>query len=614
MKSLIKGNLKGFNCEECSENISGAIVKLYQPIKEGAVPIHAERLMVLSPEEIKAKLRRLVAEARTDENGAFTFELSENYSQMTSFEVDFECGSIPRKPLLPKKGPIVQVHLGQFEIDWSVTERERVAKLPLHLSHKLWCYLKGKIFDVWTICGKLVNCDTQKPLVGVTITAMDADLITDDLLGTAVTDSNGHFTIYYSSSDLRINFLPFNLETDLDPPYISSGPDVYFKGHLGTTEIFNETSALRRKNVPHCLCVTLCSNSNIVNPNDPNLYSAWTRIGTAFNIPTGPALNDFDTDGFAGAEKFGFYGNIQLSGQAPHKNSSGDHIQYKFSVSHNTTTNGGVAPDDSDFSKIIGVTPGLLDESALICQLSKGSFPWGTINVYAKTTDFDSEGWFDVNDAIQRSFSDHGVPVSEQSDWHLIDTDTLLGLHTTALTTATDIALPIAEGQPVPAAVLIPIEKIAIRFEVRTFNPATLATSPMTANGRTLNSMVVNNNSIFAKYMVTQLGIGGCSPLSGNIDAAYTLHHPLLRSASLRIRNNSGTLNRLLTDGFLTVSNNTNAGINNGNNAALRINSVPNDMPRCTYVLEFDVQRRLHNGVSNSHDGVQQVFFFYDPA
>jgi len=614
MKSIINGNLRGFNCKECSENISGAVVKLYQPINESFVPVNAERLTVLSPQEIKAKSGRFIAETPVDDNGSFSFELSENYSQMSGFDIDFECGSIPRKPLLPKKGPIVQVHLGQFEVEWSVTERARFAKLPLHVPHKIWCYIKGKIFDVWTICGKLVNCDTQKPLAGVTITAMDADLITDDLLGTAITDSNGHFTIYYSSSDFRINFLPFHLETDLEPPYTSSGPDVYFKGHFGTTEIFNETSDLRRKNVPHCLCVTLCANSNIVNPSNPDLYSAWTRIGTAFNIPTGSALNDFDTDGFAGAEKFGFHGNIQLSGQAPHKNSDGDHIQYRFSISHVTTPNGGSAPAAANFSKIIGVTPGLLDENAVVCQLSKPSIPSGTIDVFAKASDFDSDGWFDINNAIQRSFIDRGIPVSDQNDWYLVDTDTLLSLNTAALTTGLDIGFPIAEGQPVPVAALIPIEKIAIRFEVRTFNPITLATSAMTANGRTLNSMVVNNNSIFAKYMITQLGIGGCSPLSGNIDAAYTVHHPLLRSASLRIRNNSGTVNRLLTDSFLTVSNNTNAAINNGNNPALRINLVPNDMPRCTYVLELDVQKRLHNGVSASHDGVQQIFFFYDPS
>jgi hypothetical protein len=611
MKNYVKGNLRGFNCRECAENISGVIIRLYEPIRQGDSYIASE-LNLLTRQQVEAKSNRLIAEGRTDEIGNFSIEVSEKYLR-SEFEIDFVCGSVPRGPLPPKKGPVSQFHVMNFQPKWeSNNDNFSIAQIDLEIPFEKWCYIKGKIFDVWTICGKLVNCDTKNPLVGITVTAMDADLITDDVLGAGLTDSNGNFTIYYSSSDFRVNFIPFNLETDLDFPFLSSGPDVYFKGSIGTTEIFNETAKLRRKNVGYCLCVELCANSNVVVPGT-NLYSAWTRIGNAFKIPTGPILYDFDADGFAGIAKYGLFKTIRLAGQAPHLNSNGNHVQYRFLISDVTTPNGSPSPADANFNKIIGVTSGLLAET-LVGELSKASFPGGTLDVYSKPEDFDAEGWFDVNKSIQRSFTDAAIPPAEQSDWFFIDNDTLLALNTTALVAANPFTDVVA-GQAIPASDFFPIKKVAIRFEVREFNPITLATATLPGSGRTLNSAVINNDEVFAKYVVTELGIGGCSPLSNDIHAAYSVHHPLLQSATLRIRNNSNTVNRLLTDTFLTVSGNTSLAVNNGNNTALKINKVPNDMPMCTYVLELNVQRRLHTGdvSSNAFDGTQQIFFFYQP-
>ena len=272
-------------------------------------------------------------------------------------------------------------------------------------------------------------------------------------------------------------------------------------------------------------------------------------------------------------------------------------------------------PADASFTKIIGKTPNLLVENVLVGQLSKVSFPGGTLDVLYQQADFDSEGWLDINKSIERTFTDAAIPVAERPDWQYVDNDTLVTLNTAALTTIADLPFGlVAEGQAIPPASRLPIEKVAIRFEVREFNPTTLVTAPLPGSGKTINSLVINNNSIFKKYVVTQLGIGGCSPLSGTIDTAYTVHHPLLRSASLRIRNNSGTYNKLLTDTFFTVTGNTSLAVNHGNNGALQINpSLPETMPRCTYVLELDVQRRLHTGESATHDAVEQIFFFYQP-
>ena len=101
MKMFVKGNLRGFNCKECSENIRGAIVRLYEPQgREEA--LGDTRLNALTPAQVEEKKPRLIAEGPTDENGNFSIEVSEKYQRIAEFDVDFVCGTVPRPPFPPK--------------------------------------------------------------------------------------------------------------------------------------------------------------------------------------------------------------------------------------------------------------------------------------------------------------------------------------------------------------------------------------------------------------------------------------------------------------------------------------------------------------------------------
>ena len=57
------------------------------------------------------------------------------------------------------------------------------------------------------IYGKVIDQETRKPLPGLTVKALDEDLLFDDLLGSAITDESGEFEIRYDSQDFQELFL-----------------------------------------------------------------------------------------------------------------------------------------------------------------------------------------------------------------------------------------------------------------------------------------------------------------------------------------------------------------------------------------------------------------------
>jgi DNA-directed RNA polymerase subunit L len=621
MKYIFKGSLCGYICDDCTEHLSGIEILLYLPRQQSnvvaaAVAATKETFHLVDKEEAAARKDLLIARAKTDELGNFEIELDEKYRD-TAFELDVYCGNVPRTPPKPPRRDPIQLHLTTIYPRWHFTQDQSHAlfRWDYCIDAKWWCFIRGYYFDAWTICGRLLNCENGVPIAGAEVTAWDADLLTDDNLGSATTDANGHFRIDYTSIQFKQTFLSpwINVETDPGLPLtFQSGPDVYFVAKLGTTEIYTETKADARKNVGYCLCVRLCS--KIIPNSGSDLPSQWTGIGLQFNIPTGPVLNDFDAEGFAGAEKFGFTGMVRLTGQAPHKLSNGHRVEYRFLVSHATTPNGGPAPALANFTKIVGVDAGLF-ASTLVAKVVRNSFPFPLHNVISHQSDFDANGWFDLTHAIERTLTDNSVPAADFVNWGLIDEDALVGLNTAALTSEPNVPTAAAvAGAPVPLINRIAMEKIAIRFEIReVIDKSTNIFAPIAGTGKTLNSMAVNNNPTFMKCVVNELEtLGSCSPLQNIIHTAYTVHHPLLRAAQIRVRNNSNTVNKLLNDGFITLSGNTNSAVNHHNNPSLQINANPNDLVRCTYELRMSVLRRLHNGDSSVTWEEISILFFYE--
>lgn len=335
MKAYIKGNLKGFLCETCFENLSNTKVLLYQTLPNSnvaaaAVASSKETFHPVNDEEAKARKKLLIATALTDESGNFVFDVPEKYLEQ-AFDIDFICGNVPHGPKPPKKGIEYQFHITTIYPKWRRGEKESLLyNWEYVVSSKWWCQIRGYYFDAWVICGVLLDCKSGAPLAGVTVTAMDADFITDDLLGAAVTDSSGHFRIDYTSADFKKTFLSpiINVETDLNFPFFSSGPDVYFKLDIGGTPINFETSANRRKNVGYCLCVRLCVSDLVIG--DPTIPASFTKIGRSarFGIVSeiNPATGKTMRPGY---DNYAFHSSIILVGSVS-KKLNGQPMEYMF--------------------------------------------------------------------------------------------------------------------------------------------------------------------------------------------------------------------------------------------------------------------------------------------
>ncbi len=621
MKYIIKGNLRGSLCEDCTEPLNGMEVLLFLPWRREMITGNSsvndkEAFHIVSKEEANQRKDLLLDRAFTDNNGDFEFSIDEKHRD-TAFDIDFYCGTVPKGPKKEKLEKPLQIHLSTILPDFN-EQNNFVYNWRHIIAHKWWCYIRGHYFDAWVICGHLRNCETRRPIKDAVVTAWDADFLTDDNLGSATTDASGHFRIDYNSSTFKKTFLSpwINAETDPGPGLtFQSGPDVYFKAELAGVSLIDETKEDSRKNVGYCLCVNLCSKINIVTPGE-TFPSAWTGIGKSFYATFGSGTKDFDADGYAGSKKYALSGIINLTGQAAQTSSSGNRIEYRFLVSHVTTPNNSVSPADSNFTKIVGVTAGLF-ASREVSTLNK-IVPTGTDDILAvmsDQSDFDADGWFDVNNAIERTLVSFGYSISDLNLFQIIEQDTLISLNTAALTTAPNVpdSLP---GVPIAPANKIPIEKVAIRFEIReVIDKATNNFAVVTGSGKTLNSVIINNNPVFMKLSIAELEVTGlCNPIGGTVHAKYTVYHPHLISSSLHLNNNSDTVDRDITgDGFLPLPYNNTNPLKDGNaNLSIPLNNPPDDMTRCTYALRLYAKARLHDGDNDWGDSgpLTQLFFY----
>lgn len=621
MRNIFKGSLRGYVCEDCLEAVSEVEILIYHPYRNADTTANTasnakDTFRFVSKEEAKQRAELLVYKAKTDAEGNFQIEVSENHLD-ASFDIDFVCGTVPPKHPKPKRDEIVQLHITTFSMRLELEKQAKNEKYRWEyaIAYKWWCYIRGHFFDAWVICGHLMNCQTNKPIANAKVTAMDADFFTDDNLGTATTDSNGHFRIDYTSADFKKTFLSPWINIETDPSFLSfqSGPDVYFKAELGGTKLVDETKADARKNVGFCLCVNLCSDVNVVDPNDPNFPSAWTGIGAAFSSSYGSSSYDFDADGFAGSGKNVLYSVIRLTGQAALRSGSGNPIEYRFRVSDTTAPNNTVSLPESNFTKIVGVTPGLFT-SSIVSKLTRKvfSFILNDIFVWSDQSDFDAEGWFDVNHAIERTLIAVGLTPADLALYNIIEEDTLISLNTTALTTAPSIPLnSVNAGQNIPAGSKIPLEKFAIRFEIReVIDKPSNNFGVIGGNGKTLNSVVINNNPIYRKLSIKELDESSlCSPISGTIHGRYTVYHPYLAGCSLHLNNNSHTVERDILDGVINAL----PAVDERTNNSSQLNNPPADMTRCTYTLKLYSSTRKHNGDYGDSDGgtpLEQLFFY----
>lgn len=566
---IFKGRLCGYICSECPEPLSSVRVRLYraregQDITGLAVASPKETFAILSDDDVKAKQSSLIAEAETDEQGNFTFELGnkQKYSG-EAFEIDVYCGTVPHRKPGPNPPPPVQFSITTLRPMWRRSELGSIAAWEYCIPYRYWCAVRGR-FGAWTICGLLTTCKNKLPIGGATVYAYDADWLQDDPLGSGVTDATGHFRIDYAREDFErtpFSFIGINFEC-------VSGPDVYFSVEYAGAPVFSEDrSAGRqpgRENVGPCMCVELCTDE-VPHQNDPEKAPHWTTVD-GFNVHASflDLPHNILPEGYAGLPEasYVFNGTPGLSGNCPLKNvaAPANPLKYRFLIAEWGWGGGdgtaGVMPTVAP-----PALPSPLETNPAYSFVKVGGasrvgdlYYTGAPNplldstpVYITAADQDAEGWIRLDGltVVVPQFGG-GTVVKHVSDTDpevsFLRSGLLMGMDSVAVTSKHASRRPAWAGDLTQAGRALtlaeqePIRRYRMVFQVR---DAVTNTDVWTD---VLDSIIFNNSSPIVLVNLEELLLNVCNPIMGlaNIHVRYTADHPHLRYYSLQISSNAG--------------------------------------------------------------------------
>ncbi|MEZ4874479.1 MAG: hypothetical protein R2793_03265 [Flavobacteriaceae bacterium] len=347
MNYVINGRLFSTVCDDRKNPLKNTKLRVYQ-LEDGSNALTAftaaqskELSTVYEEKEIASRKKTLLAETTTDAEGNYSVEINEKKSNYKGGPVAMVLyyDEVPdygqENTSLPKKFTPFEVLLDVIQPKWRETNAALVAGWNYTLLNRIWCYILKRL-DIWVICGTVLNCESQVPIAGIEVIAMDDDIITDDLLGSATTNSQGQFCIYYRSIDFKKTFLSPFINVETTPIFsFDNGPDVYFKFAVGGSVFFEESPSEAhkpsRKNVGNCLCVSLCLKESPTVPGE--VPAAFYQIGYARKYH--PVLNIDPTTGRttgkveASWNEQAFYSTLDLRGSLS-KKFNGQPVEYKF--------------------------------------------------------------------------------------------------------------------------------------------------------------------------------------------------------------------------------------------------------------------------------------------
>lgn len=623
MSYLFKGRLCGFLCQECREPLSDVVVRVYrhrneQNITALAVADPGQTLALLNDDQVKAKSSSLIAEAKADANGNFSFELGADQKYAgEAFEIDVYCGTVPHRKPGRKQVQPRQFSITTLQPMWKQTrDNEFIAAWEYCIPWRFWCYIRG-LFDAWVICGRLTTCGNGTPIPGAVVSAFDVDWLQDDALGSGTTDSNGHFRIDYNSADFETT--PFSPIINVE---WTGGPDVYFKATLGSTTILEENrSAGRsagRQNIGPCFCVSLCSDK-VIGP--PDHYPHWNKVWDfSIHPDSGQVGSQFSTEGYAGGGNssyvFGdsnYRAGVLLRGNCPLTDPSApaNALQYRFVIGEYTWA----GPQD-DPTNIPSVAPASLNPMLQIQSTTIGyvyytdaNGIYGPADVVITSADVGADGWIAPilgrNVTVDMHNGTTSVVVVNESNF--LRTDELAVMNSSVITAVHAPKMPgglpkLDAGRALTNTEKEPIRRYRLQFQVR--NAVTLAT----VYTDTLSSIILDHSPVIWALDLEELRTNSCSPLGGaaSVHILYTVDHPHLSSFSMAISNNSGTIHGappMPRGSFLPGPNfffrGGNSGPHNGSNTGGFAQDISMDSP-CAYSvsLGWSTRQYLTGGTS----------------
>ena len=567
MNYTFRGRIWGYLCSECIEPLSFVKVRLYKPRKETDVAVLAvaqpkDTFAILSADDIKKMESSLIAETETDADGNFTFEFSEKQKYNgEAFEINVYCSKGPhQKP--PETPPTpVQFTITTIQPLWRETKNGMAAVWEYGIPNRYWCAVLARL-GVWVICGKVNVCGTDTPIKGVKVLAFDTDWIQDDPLGSALTDINGKFWIFYNTEDFKKTpFAWVSLE-------LVSGPDLYFRIESpdGTPLLVEPSSMGRtagRENVGNCFCVKLCIKEappQQVNPTIP----LFTNVG---QYHVDPAYNDFTAEGLTTSENLAFTSTIPLIGILP-DGQSPQAVEYRFGVAEYDETGTVLGAVQSVDVNMIAPTnigkleywswkavPGYweiktadywVNNPGAVVTIPQPAAPALVVPVNKAVK---PDGWIEV--PRENSLTPGGIG-------RFIPNSNLIYLITTKLTNESfDLTVPVPgmkAGDSVPAAKKSRAHTFKLFFEARE-----VGTIPLLPGSNSLEKIIMSNThykytrhpnwagstvnyaSVASLDIVELSGAApgaGCGKLTNHVHALYTVYHPFMGSARVYFEGN----------------------------------------------------------------------------
>lgn len=258
MTYMFRGQLSAEIAPGFCEPLTDATIRLYtyrgtKYVSGLAVADPSTPLTMMLPDAIQAKKRSFITETEIDAEGKFTIALDEESGYRgEACEIDLFLTSVPgHKSQAPL--PPVQIALTTIRLKMQEATADTTATWEYCLPADFWREVRAR-FNAWVICGRVISQRTAQPMPGICVSAVDADWIQDDTLGSALTDNAGKFRIDYAQADFT--------RTPLSPVINreEGGPDLYFKlatadGSVLLDEPKTQGQMAERKNAGHCFFI-----------------------------------------------------------------------------------------------------------------------------------------------------------------------------------------------------------------------------------------------------------------------------------------------------------------------------------------------------------------------
>lgn len=604
---FFRGRLCGRICPECPEDLANIKIRLYalrddQDALRLATASAKQTFDRLKPAQIEQKKSSLLAEAETDERGAFSFELDPDSGyDGGAFEVDLVFDRVPGQTGEAASKPL-QFTLTTLQPQWRETNDGQVWGWDYCIPQRLWCLVRG-LFSAWTICGKVELCETGQPTGGVRVKAFDRDWLQDDALGEAITDGSGRFRIDYSAADFRPGtFIDIEL---------FGGPDLYFHIEtLGGVPLLVEPPSRGRdpdrENVGPCFCVEICIDEPPEEQDEPP--PVFLRVGGldyATDIDSAPAGS-----GLTVGSGRAFYNVNRLNGVLP-KKLNGNPMEYQFEVRE-------LAADGTPITGWSTVVPGQIARTEIGDLVNYAPDFVGDPNPF-KAKPYTVNGTPGPSEKVA-DIINNWIRVPQENNWNApqgffqpngnmirLDSRTIApnpGVDLTGLVTGNSST---STGQP-----LVQNRHFAIRMRVREVGDLGPGITAGTCQHIAINNTLYDNILRHPSWMpvlvsdqlavvmvdIQQLQADGCAQIGNDLDVLITTAHPTLGAATVSMTGPGGP-----------YSFTEPAAVPGERFGTATPNFVVGDLAPCAYVVHLSVEVLLTTGDSVPSNRTDHIAF-----